>query len=222
MILIKLYFTASAPNSELGKIINKDELRLDNYLDRIVQHFSQAAAGDRTRPSGKFTMILIMLKMFFLKRRKELEGRSEDQKMEDDTEESSATPDTARTSQMGAPQTPLQMLSTAAVSGITPGASVPKTPKTPGSYYTTSSSAAMNPGMMAPTPAPYDLQYYPQTPWSGNMNLGNIVEFQSGDFNLGLGGVGSEAFMDDTFWGLMDQTGMGMSWAGSGDDMGFS
>lgn len=65
VVLIKLYFAASAPRSELGKIIDKDNMKVDQHLDALLNKFKQTAAEDRSRPAAKFLIVLVMLKTWF-------------------------------------------------------------------------------------------------------------------------------------------------------------
>ncbi|KAI9808071.1 MAG: hypothetical protein M1826_004368 [Phylliscum demangeonii] len=67
--LTKLYFTATVPNSELGKFIGRDDLKVEQNLDGLLESFRIAAEGDRCRPAAKFLMVLVMLKTWFQKQR---------------------------------------------------------------------------------------------------------------------------------------------------------
>ena len=69
VVLIKMYFTAATPNSELGKVINKDNMKVEQYLDGLVSIFKASAAQEKSRPSAKFLMVLIMLKTWFHRQR---------------------------------------------------------------------------------------------------------------------------------------------------------
>jgi len=69
VVLIKMYFAAATPNSEIGRIIDKDIMKVEFYLDGLVSHFQAAAAQEKSRPSGKFLMVLIMLKTWFHRQR---------------------------------------------------------------------------------------------------------------------------------------------------------
>jgi hypothetical protein len=69
VVLIKMYFAAAAPNSELGKVINKNDMKVEQYLDRLVDIFKASAANEKSRPAAKFLMVLIMLKTWFLRQR---------------------------------------------------------------------------------------------------------------------------------------------------------
>ncbi|TGJ87295.1 hypothetical protein E0Z10_g1482 [Xylaria hypoxylon] len=67
VVLIKIYFSATSPNSELGKVINKDNMKVAEYLDRLLEKFQKTAASDKSRPAGKFLMVLVMVRSWFHK-----------------------------------------------------------------------------------------------------------------------------------------------------------
>jgi hypothetical protein len=69
VVLIKMYFAAATPNSEFGKVISKDNMKVEQYLDGLVNMFSAAAAEKKSRPSHKFLMVLLMLKTWFARQR---------------------------------------------------------------------------------------------------------------------------------------------------------
>lgn len=69
VVLIKMYFAATQPNSELGKVIDKDDMKVEKYLDGLVAIFRASAAEEKSRPSGKFLMVLLMLKTWFHRQR---------------------------------------------------------------------------------------------------------------------------------------------------------
>ncbi|KAK1998629.1 hypothetical protein LX36DRAFT_748921 [Colletotrichum falcatum] len=72
VVLIKMYFSATAPGSELGKVIDKDNMKVEYYLDALLEKFRVAASDDRSRPAAKFLVVLVMLKSWFLKQSKGL------------------------------------------------------------------------------------------------------------------------------------------------------
>lgn len=82
VVLIKMYFAASAPNSELGKVINKDDMKVDYYLDRLVNIFKASAAEEKSRSSTKFLMVLVMLKTWFVRQREGKQSESSGQPSE--------------------------------------------------------------------------------------------------------------------------------------------
>ncbi|KAI3333125.1 hypothetical protein F4824DRAFT_473301 [Ustulina deusta] len=67
VVLIKIYFSATSPNSELGKVINKDNMKVAEYIDRLLEKFRETAASDKSRPAGKFFMVLVMVRSWFHK-----------------------------------------------------------------------------------------------------------------------------------------------------------
>ncbi|KAF8249044.1 hypothetical protein K440DRAFT_231306 [Wilcoxina mikolae CBS 423.85] len=110
MILIKVSATAATPGNELGKVIDKDELRVEEYVSRALTLLAHSAKGDRNRTAAKFAMILIMLRSWYLRHLADLETRERQQ--DDDTPMLSAgTPSTPPESQKAeAPPTPLHLL----------------------------------------------------------------------------------------------------------------
>ncbi|KAJ2904783.1 putative fungal specific transcription protein [Zalerion maritima] len=70
VVLIKLYFAASAPESELGRVIDKDNMKVEHYLNALLEKFKATAAEDRSRPAAKFLLVLVMLKTWFHSRGK--------------------------------------------------------------------------------------------------------------------------------------------------------
>ncbi|CAD6448032.1 cec9174f-2bc2-40fd-a4de-ef3d17758d1d [Sclerotinia trifoliorum] len=73
VVLIKMYFAAANPNGELGKVFIKDNMKVEHYLDGLVEVFRASAADERSRPAAKFLMVLMMLKTWFHRQR---EGKS--------------------------------------------------------------------------------------------------------------------------------------------------
>lgn len=67
--LVKLLSAASAPGSRLGKVFDPSDLQVEYYFDRIIDHLK--AAGDKNggRTPAKFSVVLGMLKKWFLKRK---------------------------------------------------------------------------------------------------------------------------------------------------------
>ncbi|KAI1107958.1 hypothetical protein F4804DRAFT_5518 [Jackrogersella minutella] len=67
VVLIKMYFSASNTNSELGKVINKDNMKVAEYLEKLLEKFREVAASDKSRPASKFLLVLAMLRGWFYK-----------------------------------------------------------------------------------------------------------------------------------------------------------
>lgn len=67
--LTKLYFTVTSANSDLAKVISREDLKVEHNLDGLLETFRMAAEGDKCRPASKFLMILVMLKTWFQKQK---------------------------------------------------------------------------------------------------------------------------------------------------------
>jgi len=67
VVLIKMYFAASSPRSELGKVINKDNMKVEQHINNLLEKFHATAADDRSRPAAKFLVVLVMLRSWFQK-----------------------------------------------------------------------------------------------------------------------------------------------------------
>ncbi|KAJ3499973.1 hypothetical protein NM208_g17250 [Fusarium decemcellulare] len=61
VMLIKLYFSASAHGSDLGRVFNKEDMQVGRHLDALLDKFRATAADDRCRPAAKFLVVLVML-----------------------------------------------------------------------------------------------------------------------------------------------------------------
>ena len=70
VILLKIYFAASGPDSELGKALNKENMRVEHYLESLLEKFRLTAAEDKSRPAAKFLVVLAMLRTWFHKQGK--------------------------------------------------------------------------------------------------------------------------------------------------------
>lgn len=67
--LIKLLSAASAPGSRLGQVFDPSDLKVEYYLDRIINHMKAAGEHNGGRTPAKFSLVLNMLKNWFLKRK---------------------------------------------------------------------------------------------------------------------------------------------------------
>jgi RalA-binding protein 1 len=66
VVLIKIYFTAAAPDSEFGAIMSKDQIPVLYYLDNLLEKFRATASSDGSRPAAKFLVVLLMLRRWFI------------------------------------------------------------------------------------------------------------------------------------------------------------
>lgn len=67
VVLIRIYFAASSPSSELGKVIDKDSMKVDQHLENLLEKFRVTAADDKSRPASKFLVVLVMIRSWFHK-----------------------------------------------------------------------------------------------------------------------------------------------------------
>ena len=63
--LFRIYDYAIAPNSELGKALPAAELKVETYLNRLLERLQAAAAERKSRPAQSFRVMLTMLKAWF-------------------------------------------------------------------------------------------------------------------------------------------------------------
>lgn len=99
VVLIRIYFAASSPGSELGKVIDKDSMKVDQHLENLLEKFRLTAAEDKSRPASKFLVVLVMIRSWFHKISKgELNQTARIADAANAAEGTSpfATPDTAR------------------------------------------------------------------------------------------------------------------------------
>ncbi|KAL8853606.1 MAG: hypothetical protein Q9221_001592 [Calogaya cf. arnoldii] len=69
VLLIKLYLAANAPESELGKVISTNDLRVEDYLRRLRELLQNGAASGKCRPARSFFLVLVMLQTWFERQR---------------------------------------------------------------------------------------------------------------------------------------------------------
>lgn len=67
VVLVKMHFAVNAVNSEVGKIINKDDLQVEYHLNRLLDIFETISKEDAFRPANKFLNILLKLRDWFEK-----------------------------------------------------------------------------------------------------------------------------------------------------------
>jgi hypothetical protein len=242
VVLIKMYFAAATPNSELGKVIDKDNMKVEQYLDGLVGIFQAAAAEEKSRPASKFLMVLTMLKTWFHRQR---EGKlpptlrageassvlSITPTAKNDNEPPAKTPgeNNARQNNPQPPpqqpgyspaNTPLQLLSEVATGNQGGAASRTETSTT-----------------FPATPTEWNQQQYPNyDPALMNQNMGGFSNMPAGNIDPSLGmdlgytmgdgfeqamgitlGVGDfgNYFGDDSFFsGIMDSVGGGPGFDG--------
>ncbi|KAJ3552220.1 hypothetical protein NPX13_g11167 [Xylaria arbuscula] len=65
VVLLKIYFSASSPNSELGKVINKENMKVTEYIQKLHQKFEDTQAVTKSRPASKFRYVLNLVGHWF-------------------------------------------------------------------------------------------------------------------------------------------------------------
>ena len=63
--LLRIYDCAVMPNSELGRVLPVEELKVETYLNRLLALLQAAAAERKSRPAQYFQLVLKMLKTWF-------------------------------------------------------------------------------------------------------------------------------------------------------------
>lgn len=76
VIIIKLYYSASAPKSELGRVLDRESLKLDYYLENIIVQLRNASDDDKATAPQKFLMIISMLNVWYQRQRAEMSSKS--------------------------------------------------------------------------------------------------------------------------------------------------
>lgn len=69
---MKLYFSAAAKDSELGKVIDKNSLKVRCYTEKLLYLLKRAGLEEKCRTAIKFSMILTMLRSWWFMQRIEL------------------------------------------------------------------------------------------------------------------------------------------------------
>ncbi|KAK4132343.1 hypothetical protein BT67DRAFT_457454 [Trichocladium antarcticum] len=181
VVLIKLYFAASSPKSELGKVINKDHMKVEQHLSKLLEKFRAAAMDDRSRPAAKFLVVLILIRGWFQKHKQGSNGApnanpnaaattevppppaSRQSLAERGRASTPAPPQPRQPDYSGTASTPLQLLSEIATNNSaaasTPGPGPSRQPSTSDLLPSSNllpSSANQNPVWMGRQPLMYD------------------------------------------------------------------
>ncbi|KAL9079404.1 MAG: hypothetical protein Q9157_001703 [Trypethelium eluteriae] len=72
VILLKLYFAATDPESEIGKLIDPKRLRIEEYLDKVNDQIKPIATSETYRPYAKVLFILNKLREWYYKHKEGL------------------------------------------------------------------------------------------------------------------------------------------------------
>ncbi|PGG98791.1 hypothetical protein AJ80_09475 [Polytolypa hystricis UAMH7299] len=67
--LIKLWAAARAPSSRLTHVFNADDFKVEDYLNKVIHHLKFTGESPGGRTAGKFSLVLGVLKTWFLRQR---------------------------------------------------------------------------------------------------------------------------------------------------------
>ncbi|KAL8835971.1 MAG: hypothetical protein Q9170_003094 [Blastenia crenularia] len=65
ILLIKMYFAATASDSELGKVIASDDMRVEHYLKKLCELLQASGAAGKYRLARSFYLVFIMIQTWF-------------------------------------------------------------------------------------------------------------------------------------------------------------
>lgn len=107
-ILIKVYFAATSPGNPFATIVDKDNMKVEQYLDDLLEKFKEIAKEEKSRPGSKFLMVLFMLRNCFYRGQKPKTGGSSALPSAQQTRPGSAQAGEVATSQQQSPEQPQQ------------------------------------------------------------------------------------------------------------------
>lgn len=67
--LIKIYSLLTASETRIGQVIDMQSLKLEPYLEKVINHYRAAAALNGGRAPAKFGNIIMMLRNWFIKKK---------------------------------------------------------------------------------------------------------------------------------------------------------
>ena len=103
VILIKMHVAVCTPNSELGKMMKPEDLKVEHYMDSLIRLFSYVAKEEEFRPHPKILRILGVLRDWFLKHKETTAAQQRGEKPKEDQPH--------RVKEEATQQTPLHLLS---------------------------------------------------------------------------------------------------------------
>ncbi|KAK8140483.1 hypothetical protein PG984_000549 [Apiospora sp. TS-2023a] len=216
VVLIKMYFSASTPNSELGKVINKDHMKVEEYIEKLLDKFRDTATHEKSRPAGKFLVVLVMLRSWFQKQGKNDQAKREQsatspsnhnrpnenaaslaqQQHQQQTQQPSqqqhtpqqqqSTPQQQPPNQYNPANTPLQLLSEIATGN---GAAGGNNNQNNNNGTNTTPASHLPPWLTSGTNVPQPFVYDPSTTTSGGVPPGSGPVEQDPNFALGMQNV---------------------------------
>ena len=67
--LIRIYAIVTGPETQISQVIDPSSLKVESYLDRVVEHYKTAGDLPGGRTPGKFAVILDLLRIWFAKQK---------------------------------------------------------------------------------------------------------------------------------------------------------
>ncbi|KAL8937384.1 MAG: hypothetical protein Q9216_004454 [Gyalolechia sp. 2 TL-2023] len=74
VLLIIMYFAATSPDSELGKVISSDDMRVEHYLGKLRELLQASGSSGKCRLTRSFFLVLVMFQTWF-ERQKDGKGK---------------------------------------------------------------------------------------------------------------------------------------------------
>lgn len=65
VLLIRMYFAAITPDSELGKVISSDDMKVEQYIRGLIDLLRSAARDGKCDPAYKLSIVLAMMQVQF-------------------------------------------------------------------------------------------------------------------------------------------------------------
>ncbi|KAA8633159.1 hypothetical protein SMACR_05948 [Sordaria macrospora] len=65
VILIRIHLSVISPKTELGKVMKKEDIEVEKWIEKLLEKFKVTMAEDKNRPAAKFFFVLGMLRQWF-------------------------------------------------------------------------------------------------------------------------------------------------------------
>lgn len=65
VLLIRMFFAATTADSELGKVISSDHMKVEHYLRELIDLLRAAVRGGKCEPASKLSIVLAMMQVQF-------------------------------------------------------------------------------------------------------------------------------------------------------------
>ncbi|KAJ4412877.1 hypothetical protein N0V85_003654, partial [Neurospora sp. IMI 360204] len=65
VILIRIHLSVISPKTELGKVMKKEDIEVEKWIEKLLEKFKATMADDKNRPAAKLFFVLGMLRQWF-------------------------------------------------------------------------------------------------------------------------------------------------------------